>query len=105
MNNRGQLKATLGIGVVLIVAIIFFILIAFTDPIKEQLDNIRGNSSVSSLNCPGTPGFNQTDYDDDTTGERLLKRPTCFATGMYLVYFACAVLIAAFVWAWGKFKK
>ncbi len=94
MNKRGG-KAVFGFA--LLVLVFLFIIAAFaTIPaFKETLDNVRG---TSSLNCPGTPTFNQTDYDDDTSTERLTRRPVCFVTGISMVYFIGSFVIAVFVW-------
>ena len=50
------------------------------------------------LNCPGTPDFNQADYDNDSKLEKLNVRPTCLVTGLSMVWFIGAFIIAAFMW-------
>lgn len=103
-NKRGGF--TVGIAIALLA--FFFIIIAFTtiEPLKNALDNIRGGDG---LNCRGTATFNETAYNDDTTDKvsRLTRRPTCFITGIGMVFFVLAIVIAIFVWAeqmWGKQK-
>ena len=94
-------------GFALVAVLFIFIIAAFTtiEPLKETLNTVRGSSS---LNCPGTDGFNQSDYDDDTDTEKLTRRPVCFATGFSLVYFIGSFIIAAFVWLlvnWRRIAK
>lgn len=95
MNKKAQ---TVGVkGFALITALMIFLLglFALIEPFKENLDDNRGDSS---LNCPGTPGFNQTSYDAQTTHQKLQKRPVCFVTGLSFVWFMGAFIIASFVW-------
>lgn len=101
MNKKAQASM---IGFVLLVVAFFSMiaLFAIIDPFKEALDNTRQSSS---LNCPGTPLFNQTDYDDDSDFERLVKRPTCFVTGISLVWYVFAVLFALSVWVVSNFRR
>ena len=101
MNKKGQ-KAVFGFA--LLVLLFVFIITSFTiiDPFKETLDEVRG---TSSLNCPGTPTFNQTDYDDDSSTEKLTRRPTCFVTGISMVYFIGSFIIAACVWLVANWRK
>lgn len=103
-NKRGQ-NTTLGF--VLIILVFIFILTSFVTiaPFKESLDTAR---DTTSLNCPGTASFNQSDYEDDNDLERLTRRPTCFVTGISMVYFIGSFVIASFVWLvsnWRKFSK
>ena len=105
MNVKAQKSGVFGFA--LIAVLIIFILAAFAliAPFKEFLDTARDNTS---LNCPGTTGFDQADYDDDNTLEKLTRRPTCFVTGISMVYFIGAFLIAAVVWVvdnWRKLSK
>ena len=101
MNNRGQV-----IGFALFLAWFVFILVLFVtiDPFKESLDTIRG---TSSLNCPGTPGFNQTTFDLDESNElnKLTRRPTCFVTGISMIYYVFSFLIASTSWLALNFVK
>ncbi len=89
-----------------VLLIIFFLLavttFAFIEPFKEALDNNRG---TSSLNCPGTVGHDETDYNNDTSFEKLVRRPTCFVTGMSMVWFIAAFLIAAVSWVVKNWRK
>ncbi len=103
MNKKG-LSAVLGFG--LLAAALVFILTAFAiiDPFKEGLDDAR---DTSSLNCQGTPNFNQTafDLDTDNTINRLTRRTTCVATGFGMVYFVGAFLLAVVVWVTRNWRK
>ena len=101
MNKKAQTFAVRGFAL----SMAFFILIigAFTtiDPLKESLNNVRGSTS---LNCPGTSPFNLTAYDLQTSNEKLQKRPVCFVTGLSMVWFIGAFLIALVVWLWRNWK-
>ncbi len=101
MNSRGQQAV---IGFALLIALLVFILALFAiiNPLKEGLDDAR---DTTSLNCPGTTTFNQTAYDEDDKFDRLTRRPTCFVTGMTMVYFVGAFLIASFVWMFKNWRK
>ncbi len=96
INNKGQI-----IGFALLIAAFIFILIAFAlIPIfKDTLDDAR---DTTSLNCRGTSTFNETAFQDDTDNStalaRLTRRPTCFITGISLVWFELAFLFAVFMW-------
>lgn len=94
MNKRGQ-RAVFGFAFVAVAFI--FMIAAFTtiDPFKQSLDDAR---DTTSLNCPGTLSFNETDYEDDNSLERLTRRPTCFVTGISLVYFIGSFVIGVFIW-------
>ncbi len=100
MNNKGQV-----FGFALLILFFFFLIgvIATIDPFKEVLDNVRGNTA---LNCKGTPDFNQTLYDIDNndTNAQLNKRTTCFATGLIMIWFVGAFLLASVVWLVRNFK-
>jgi len=101
MNKKAQ-KGVLGFALLAILFVLAIAAFATIEPFKETLDNARNSTS---LNCPGTAGFNQTDYDDDSTFERLVKRPTCFITGLGLVYFIFAFLIAAVTWMTSNWRR
>ena len=94
MNKQGQV-----IGAALLLVVFVFSLVLFTtiDPLKENLDVVRDNSE---LNCRGTTGFNQTafDNDEDDSIAKLTRRPTCFVTGLSMVYFIFSFLIAMVTW-------
>lgn len=94
MNKKGQ-KAVFGFALVALVFIFYFGNVALIEPLKESLDDVR---DTTALNCPGTLTFNQSDYDDDTTLERLTRRPTCFVTGITMVYFIGTFLLSLVVW-------
>lgn len=104
MNRRAQKSV---FGFTLLILLFVFIIGAVTtiEPLKETLNATR---SSSSLNCPGTDSFNQSDYDDDTDSQKLVRRPVCFVTGFTMVYFVGSFIIAAFVWLvinWRKVAK
>ena len=56
------------------------------------------NRNSTALNCPGTPGHDAVDYANDTDFEKLVRRPTCFVTGISMVWFVGAFIIAVIVW-------
>ena len=108
MNNKGQGQ---GIGWILLVLTVIFIMTAFAliPVFKEILDDVRESSS---LNCKGTVGFNQTAYDLDTAKSssisRLTRRPTCFITGISMVWFQFSFLFAVSGWLvrnWTKKRR
>jgi len=101
MNKRGQ-KGTLGWVLLMVFFILMLAAFATIAPLKETLDNVRGSSS---LNCPGTPTFDQGDYDDDTSFEKLVRRPVCFVTGVSMVWFIGGFLIAAAAWVVSNWKR
>lgn len=101
MNKKG-LSAVFGFALLTVLFVLIIAASATIEPFKESLDDIR---DTTSLNCPGTPSFNQTDYDDDTKTERLTRRPTCFVTGMSMVYFIGSFIIAAFVWLMTNWRR
>jgi len=103
MNNRGQ-KATLGFAFLLVAFILIITAFATIEPMKEFLDTARGSKD---LNCKGTVDFNQTAYDedDDNSIARLTRRPTCFITGITMIYFIGSFLIAVAVWTIAKWRK
>ncbi len=82
--------------------LLFLALMATIEPFKEVLDEARGNIH---LNCPGTPGFNQTFYDNQTSFDKINKRPTCFVTGMIMVIFIGSFLIASVFWVFKNSTK
>lgn len=94
MNKKGR-SAVFGFALLAVVFLFIITANVTIEPFKETLDEVRG---TSSLNCPGTLTFNQTDYDDDNALEKLTRRPTCFITGISMVYFVGSFIIAAFVW-------
>ncbi len=104
INKRGQM-----VGFGLLTAVFVFLLIAFVtiDPLKENLDTARDSTS---LNCRGTTGFNQTAFDDDTDNTilRLTRRPTCFITGLTMVWFVGTYIFAVVAWLarnWTKKRR
>ncbi len=104
MNNKGQM-----VGFALLTAVFVFILIAFVtiEPLKENLDTARDSTS---LNCRGTINFNQTafDEDEDNTIAKLTRRPTCFVTGLTMVWFIGSYLVFVVMWLaknWTKKRR
>lgn len=95
-------KAQLGFAFLIVGFVIAITLFATIEPFKEQLDT---NRNQSSMNCPGTPGFDSTDYNNDTDFEKLVRRPTCFVTGISMVWFVGAVLIATAMWVVRNWRK
>ena len=61
MNNQGQ-AVVIGFALLVVFFLFMLALLATIVPFKEVFDEARGNSA---LNCPGTPNFNQSDFDDD----------------------------------------
>lgn len=101
MNKRGQ-KSVFGFALVMIVLMFMITAFATIDPFKEFLDTAR---NTPSLNCPGTTDFNITDYQDDSDLEKLTRRPTCFVTGISMVYFIGSFVISSFVWLMTNWRK
>ena len=104
-NKKSQSKGIMGFVFVIIGMIFIIVSFALINPFKEFLDTARDNDS---LNCPGTDNFNQTDFDDDNTLEKLTRRPTCFVTGLSMVWFIGSFIIAVVVWVvknWRKVSK
>lgn len=100
MDKKGN--ATLGFALLLIGFLFIITAFATIDPLKESLDEVRGNSN---LNCPGTPAFDQADYNNDTDFEKSVRRPTCFVTGLTMVWFVMAFVIAVFAWVVKNWRK
>ncbi len=103
MNKKSQ-QSLVGFSLVIVVFVFFLVAFGLIDVFKESLDETRG---TSSLNCPGTPGFNQTQFDDDETSEfnKLVRRPTCFITGISMTWFISAFLLASLSWLAVNFRK
>lgn len=103
MKKKGQQGI---LGFALLIVLFVFVIVAFVtiEPFKETLDVVRG---TSSLNCKGTTGFNQTAFDSDTSNElnKLTRRPTCFITGLSMVWFIGAFIVAAFSWLLRNWRK
>lgn len=100
MNKKGQ-SFQVGAVFLLIFLMLAITLFGLIDPIKETLDvnrNYTIQGEVIGLNCPGVEGHNAEDYANDTTSERLIRRPTCFVTGISLVWFVSVVLFVGLGW-------
>lgn len=105
LTHAQNKKAQSGlVGFALLTVFFLLMITAFVtiEPFKEALDNSRGNSD---LNCPGTPTFNQSAYNTQTDFEQLVRRPTCFTTGLYMVFFICIFLIAAVSWVYRNWRR
>jgi len=101
MNNKGQVKGVFGFALIVIAFVLVITSFVTIEPLKEALDSAR---DTTSLNCKGTTNFNQTAYDNDTDVEKLTRRPTCFVTGLSLVYFILAFIISIVVWVTYKWR-
>ncbi len=101
MNKKAQ-RGVFGFAILMLLFIFVITLFATIGPFKEFLDTAR---DTTSLNCVGTTNFNQSDFDDDTTLEKLTRRPTCFVTGMSMVYFVGSFLLAAVVWMVDNWRR
>ena len=102
MDKRGQTFVVKGFAFTIFAFLMLLAAFALIEPFKENLDNSRG---TNSLNCPGTPGFNSANYTDDTDFEKLVRRPTCFITGIGFFYFYFSIIIAVGVWTFTMFGK
>ncbi|HEC39515.1 hypothetical protein LCGC14_0538340 [marine sediment metagenome] len=94
IGKKGR-GGAIGFALLTVLFVIILTLTATIEPFKEVFDEARGNAF---LNCPGTPDFNQTDFDDDDKFDKLNKRPVCFVTGIGMVWFIGAVLISSIMW-------
>jgi len=100
MNNKGSF--TVGIALLLLAILFVMTMNGLIEPFKETLDKARDGTS---LNCPGTLNFNQTDFDDDTKIQKLTRRPTCVVTGIGLFWFYFAFIIAVVTWLIKNWKR
>lgn len=94
MNRKGQ-AAAVGFGLLTVFFLLMLGLVATIEPFKEVFDEARGNIN---LNCPGTPNFNQTFFDNQSSFDKLNKRPTCFVTGIGMVWFVGAFFLSSVMW-------
>lgn len=101
MNKKAQ-RTAFGFGLLVVFFILAITSFALIDPFKEFLDTARNSDS---LNCKGTVDFNQTAFQEDNTLEKLTRRPTCFVTGLSMIYFIGAFLIGAVVWLGKNWRK
>jgi len=102
MNKRAQKGFVVGMSLLIVLFLFIITTFALIEPFKERFDAARNQSS---LNCPGTPGFDQTDYDNDTARQKLRRRPVCFITGITPVYFILAFLVAAVAWVVRQWRR
>ena len=91
-----------GFALLTVFLLLFLALMATIEPFKEVFDEVRGNPF---LNCPGTPDFNQSDFDDDDKFDKLNKRPVCFVTGIGMVWFIGAFLLSSVTWLFRNWTK
>lgn len=98
MNRKGQL----GLAFLLVLFMLILVAFATIDPLKGTFDSVRGYSA--GLNCPGTPDFNQTAYSNMGHVESLTKKPTCFATGLGIVWFIGAILVYGVIWVYNNWR-
>ena len=101
MNKKAQ-QALVGFAFVMVAFVLFLTAFGLIDVFKEVLDDARGDSN---LNCPGTPDFNQTSYDADGDFNQTVRRPTCFVTGISMVWLLGSFLIATISWVALNFRK
>ena len=101
MNKKAQ-KGTIGFVLMVIAFMFILVLFAIIEPFKEALDDTRG---TSSLNCPGTLNHNSTSYAEDNDFEKLVRRPTCFVTGISMLWFIGSFLIATISWVVVNWRK
>ncbi len=104
-NKKGQTaSATLGFALGMVFLVLILTLFVTIEPFKETLDEVRG---TSGLNCQGTQGFNSTAFAEDENNElnKLTRRPTCFVTGLGMVWFVFAVMIASGVWVIDNWRR
>lgn len=100
MNKKGQIS--------FVFLLVFFLLMivsfSFIEPLKETLDSsaVRGSEG---LNCPGTPTFNSTAFNQQTVFEQLNYRGTCFVTGISMVWLVGAVLIYGAIWVFDNWAR
>ncbi len=95
-------NSTLGFAILIVAFVLMLALFATIEPFKESLDEVRGNPA---LNCPGTPNHNATAYGEDDSFNRLTRRPTCFVTGITMVYFIGSFLIALVAWVGVSWRR
>ncbi len=106
INNKGQV---MGFALLIIAFILILTSFGLIPIFKDILDDAR---DTTSLNCRGTPNFNETAFQADTDNSsalgRLTRRSTCFVTGISMVWFQLAFLFAVVVWLsanWTKKKR
>lgn len=106
MNKKGIFEV--GMVFLLIFFLIAITVFATIEPLKESLDASRDGTvggDNSGLNCPGTPNFNGDDYQNDSSLEKLTRRPTCFITGISMVFFVSVVLFTYAGWVVSNWRK
>ena len=94
MNKKGR-GGAIGFALLTVFLLLTLALVATIDPMKEVFDEARGNIF---LNCPGTPDFNQTFFDNQTKFDKLNTRPVCFVTGIGMVWFVGSFFLASVMW-------
>lgn len=104
MNKKAR-GGAIGFALLTVFFLLTLGLVATIDPMKEVFDEARGNIF---LNCPGTPNFNQTFFDNQSSFDKLNTRPVCFVTGIGMVWFVGAFFLASVTWLvrnWTGVKK
>ena len=106
MNKKAD-SSVLGFALLIVAFVFILVILSTIEPFKESLDDVR---DTSSLNCQGTTNFNQTAFDNDESNEiaKLTRRPTCFITGISMLYFVGTFIVAVFSWVvrnWLKLRK
>ena len=99
--KQGQ-AALIGMALIMVLFVLVITAFAMIEPFKETLDNTR---NTTALNCPDVTGFNQTAYDEDSDFNQLVRRPTCFVTGVSMVWFIFAFLAAAVAWVVHNWRR
>ena len=104
MNLKGQLTAVMGFSLIIVVLFLAIVLFSTIEPFKEALDDVR---DTTFLNCKGTTTFNQTAFDNDENNKiaKLTRRPTCFITGIGMIWFVGVFTIALLVWLVSNWRK
>ncbi|KKN07817.1 hypothetical protein LCGC14_1063100 [marine sediment metagenome] len=100
MNKKGQ-KVLAGFALGMVAFVLILVVFGLIPVFKETLDESRGNID---LNCPGTPDFNETAYEVDGDFNQTVRRPTCFVTGISMIWYIGAVLLALSAWVVGNFR-
>ena len=81
------------------------LLITLSATISPLMDSLNTTRQGTALNCPDVSDFNSTRYDAQNSFEKLVYRPTCFVTGLSILYWVFSVLIAIVMFAYSGAKK
>lgn len=99
-DKRGRFEV--GIVFAMIFVMIAMTSFSFIEPLRESLNTIRGGDN---LNCQGVSDFNQTAFDEQSELARNTNRPTCFVTGLTIIYLIGSVLIFGVIWVVDNWRK